>query len=82
MLLGLQPAQRAPDGPCMAAAQSRRSAPCIQQGDRNQPPECRVDAAQIPEVRLSPSYVDELRHLTVGSLICRQRDEAASGLAA
>ena len=49
--------------------------------ERNQPPQRRVDAAQIPEVGLLLLEVDELGDLSVGGLMHRERMQASCSLA-
>src|SRR5690348_15210620 len=60
MLLGLEPLDRQGDALCIAALQvaARGAALRVQICKRDQPPERGVDAAEIPEVRLTPAQID------------------------
>ena len=60
----------------MSPRQRPRAADAVDAVERDQPPQRRVDAAEIPEVRLAPAHVDELRHLPVGRLMRRERLES------
>ena len=53
----------------------------VQNAERNQPPQRRIDAAQIPEVGLLLLEVDELGDLSVGRLMHRERVKTSRSLA-
>ena len=48
---------------------------------RDEPPQRRVDATEIPEIRLTALEVDELWNLAVGRLVRGQGMQAGRGLA-
>src|ERR1700730_18829375 len=52
MLLRQQPLNRELDALRMLPPQSAGTAAPIEKGQRNQPPQCRIDTPQIPEIRL------------------------------
>src|SRR5690242_7662203 len=52
--------------------------PLVEQCERDEPPKRRVDAAQIPEVRLTGVRCDELRYLAIRRLMARKGREAHS----
>src|SRR6187401_55996 len=58
-----------------ASATAALGEPLIEQRERDEPPERRVDAAQVPEIRLPALGGDELWDLAVRCLIARERLE-------
>jgi len=69
VLLGLQPSDRAFD--------LRGKPPLQAQGrDGDQPPQRRVDAAEVPEIGLTAPRIDELGDLAVRRLVRGERGEA------
>src|SRR5690348_4260529 len=79
MLLGAEPLQRernfAPITAKQSAANSALRQAFVEQSERDQPPERRVDTAEIPEIRLAALRRDEFRDLAIRRLILRQRLE-------
>ena len=67
------PLDRKPDVAAVLPLQPARTTASIQQRQRNQPPQGRIDAPEVPEVCLPALQVNELRDLTVRRLMCRQR---------
>ena len=45
----------------------------IEECDGDQPPQRRVDAAEVPEVGLAPARIDEFRDLAIGGLVPGER---------
>src|SRR5258708_8694403 len=80
MLLCQQPLNRELDALRILPTQPAGTAAPIEKGERNQPPQCRIDAPQIPEIRLLPLHVHELRNLSVRRLVFRQGVQTGSGL--
>ena len=79
MLLGEEPLQRQPNAARATRAGRRRAA--LEEIEREQPPERRVDAAEIPEVGFARPLLDELRDLAIGCLMLAQCLEAGRGRA-
>ncbi len=73
VLLRQQPLQRAPDVRLPALVRDRT--PAAQMVDRDQPPQRRIDAAQVPEVRVPAFGIDVLRDLAIRRLRLRERVE-------
>src|SRR5690348_15146542 len=79
MLLRAEPLQRERDFAPVAAEEAAANTALVEQGERDQPPERRVDAAQVPEIRLAAIRGDKLRDLAVRRLILREGLEARDG---
>src|SRR6185437_9942453 len=77
MLLGEEPLQGQLDAARAGLAGGRREA--LEEVAREQPPERRVDAAEIPEVGFARALLDELRDLAVGRLMLAQGLETGRG---
>src|SRR5690606_38993737 len=76
MLLREQPAERPLDVGAQAASEPRMRAEPVETVDRDEPPQRRVDAADVPEIRLARHGVDELRYLPVRRLMLGERIDA------
>ena len=83
MLLRAEPVKRQRNLAPVTAEQSAPDAalrePLVEQSERDEPPQSRVDAAQVPEIGFAPVRRDELRDLAVRRLIRRERLEARYG---
>ena len=81
MLLRRQPLNRELDARGISPPQPARTLLPIQQRHRDQPPQGRIDAPQIPEIRLLTLQVHEFGNLSVGRLVPRQGVEAQGSCA-
>ena len=75
MLLRGEPRERAPDLAGEPPPQARSAPLAIDEVEADQPPQRRIDAAEVPEVGLLSREVHELRNLAVGRLVAGQRLE-------
>src|SRR5690349_7001072 len=81
MLLREEPLERETDLLRITALQAARARMRVEKGERDQPPQRRIDTAEIPEVRFTGRRVDELRDLAVRRLMRGERGETGDGLA-
>ncbi len=79
MLLRQQPLNRQLDTLGILPPQPAGTAAPIQECQRNQPPQSRIDAPQIPEIRFLPLQVNEFRNLSVRRLVFRQSVQTRRG---
>ena len=81
MLLALAPRDGFAYFRVQADAQPAGGPDVIEKCDAEQPPEGRIDATEIPEIDFLLAQVDELRDLSVRSLMPGQRQERGRGFA-
>src|SRR5260370_22024855 len=67
-----QPLNRELDALRILPPQPTGTAAPIEKSQCNQPPQCRIDTPQIPEISLLPLQIHELRNLSVRCLVFRQ----------
>src|SRR5579859_6487945 len=79
MLLRQQPLNGKSDALRVPPPQSACASSTIQERQGNQPPQRRIDASEIPEVRLLPLRIDELRDLSVRRLMFCQGVQTRCG---
>src|SRR5690606_38372962 len=76
MFLREQPAERPLDARPQAASEAWMRAEPVETIDRDEPPQRRVDAADVPEIGFARRGIDELRDLPVRSLMLAERLDA------
>ena len=82
MLLASKPVQSRSNFGIELGSQIRARYDLVDEAQSDQPPQRRIDAADIPEVCLVALGIDEIRNLPIPSLMFRDREQPARSTAA